>query len=123
MARFVTRLSFALALSAAMYVPSGCTGGGYALRDAPGYIRASAGEGLDAGRQPAPLDVSSGIHGTMGVEVGSIEMRDDPWDDDIAKGEYLGVRYSTMLGLNWGLSFAVGQMKSSVLTGGDDLEI
>jgi hypothetical protein len=117
------RLFFALAFSAATLVPAGCVRGDYSLREAPGYGRLPIGEGRDARRSPEPLDISSGAHGTMGVEAGSIDFRTDAWSDIFNKGEYIGARYSTMLGLNWGLSIAVGHIKAPPILDADDLEV
>ena len=124
MVRFSVRLLFALALSAATFAPAGCVRGGYSPREAPGYVRPSAVEGLDARRPSQPLDIPLRVRGTLGAEVGSVNLRGDGWSDRFGEGVYIGVRYSRTLGLNWGLSFAAGQLSAPVTKDGeDDLEI
>ncbi len=101
MVRDSMRLLLALALSAATFVSAGCVRHAYSLPEAAGYGRPSTGEGPSAQPLPEPPGISGREKGAVGVEVGSIDLRDDAWNDVFGKGTYVGARYSRMFGLNW----------------------
>ncbi|MHC5057847.1 MAG: hypothetical protein ACYTKD_24525 [Planctomycetota bacterium] len=119
MARDPVRQLLALALSVAALAHAGCMRGAYSLREAPDYIPPAAGDGL--GAEPAePLDMSRGVHGTLGAEVGEFSLRSDGWCDEYEKATYYGARYSRMLGLNWGLSVTAGYISAPAEDVGED---
>ncbi len=123
MARDPVRPHFALALSVAALGLAGCMGGAYSLREAPGYAPPADKDVLDAA--PArSLDFSHGVHGTLGGEIGTFNLRTDGWKDAFEDGYYYGVRYARMLGLNWGLSVTAGYLTApGEQSGMDDLEV